>query len=86
MQAIFIRAAARRAGVIAQANDSSMKFLEIGCSAGQRLAASLRQEQQGDEAKHVARGPQRQRVGQPEPRRRKADRGRPTAPIPRPML
>jgi hypothetical protein len=53
-------------------------------SAGQVLPASLRQEQQGDEAEHVARGRQRQRVAQPDPRRRNADRGRPDRADPTP--
>src|SRR5215470_17222819 len=46
-------------------------------SAGQRLPAGLRQEQQRDEAETVAGGRQRERVTQPDVRRRDADRGRP---------
>jgi hypothetical protein len=40
------------------------------------LPASLRQEQQRDEAEHVARGRQRQRVAQPDPRRCKVSSSR----------
>src|SRR4051794_4215334 len=53
-------------------------------SGGQVLPASFGQEQQRDEAEPVACGGERQRVAEPDPRRRSTDRGRPDRTDPTP--